>query len=179
MMSIEDILAAFQSVPKQQFPTEAIEAALAQQEAITPSLLEILDITPEQLDEQYRAGPDEEHASFTFIFALYLLAQFREQRAFPLMLKFFSNPDSELVDEVSGDIVTEYLPSLLAATYNGDFSALTAVVNDLQVNSYVRTGIIRTLLILHAEQQLDEEGLLTYLENLFDTYPRDPQDYEF
>ena len=178
MMTIEEILAAFESVPKQQFPTEAINAAIAQQEAITPFLLKILDITPEELDAKEYAESDETQTSFTFIFALYLLGQFREQQALPLILRFFSTP-GEAVSDVSGDIITEDLKSLLAATYNGDFSALAAVVTDTQVNPYVRHAVIEAMLILDAEHQLEEGALVAYLENLFDTYPRDPEDYQF
>lgn len=175
MMTIEEILATFQSVPKGQFPTAAVEAALAQQEAITPFLLKILEVTPEELDAQERAQEDESSVSFTFSFALYLLAHFREQQAFPLIVKFFSTP-GEIVYDVTGDITTEDLHSILAATYNGDFSALAAIVSDTQVDASVRSAVIRAMLILRAERQLEEEALVAYLENLFDTYPRNPED---
>lgn len=174
MMTIEEIFAAFGSVPKKQFPSEAVEAALAQQETITPFLLQVLAMTPEELEVQYQTedNKDADTAYYTFDFALYLLGQFREQQAFLPILKFFLTP-GDLTQDITGDIVTDGLGELLAATYNGDVSALTGVVSDIQVNSYVRIAAIETMCILWAEQQLDDAFFVNYLTELFDTYPRD------
>jgi len=176
MMTIEEILAAFGSVPKRQFPTEAVEAALAQQETITPFLLQVLAVTPEELEAQYQAEDDkgEDTVYYTFDFALYLLGQFREQQAFLPILKFFLTP-GDLTQDITGDIVTDGLGELLAATYNGDISALTGVVSDEQVSAYIKIATIETMCILWQEQQLDDAFFINYLTELFDTYPRENQ----
>jgi hypothetical protein len=60
------------------FPKEAMKAAIEQREAITPELLHVV--------EAIAANPSEAAKRENYmlpVFALYLLAQFREQRAYP------------------------------------------------------------------------------------------------
>ncbi len=66
------------------FPRAALEAAIAQQEELTPHLLDILDYAA--------TNPEEvlDKNDFSCLYALYLLGQFREQRAYPLVIKLAS-----------------------------------------------------------------------------------------
>ncbi len=64
------------------FPKRAVQAAIEQQEAITPELLRILE-TPARNPVQF--GEQEDY--MLHVFALYLLAQFLEKRAYPLIIK--------------------------------------------------------------------------------------------
>jgi Protein of unknown function (DUF1186) len=78
MMTIEEILAKLNTYDYSTFQREALQAAIMQQEAITPALLSIIERianNPQFLDE----NPD--YMGFTYV-ALYLLAQFREKRAY-------------------------------------------------------------------------------------------------
>ena len=64
-----------------------MRSAVEQREAITPELLKVLETCAEDpvafaLREDY----------MLHFFALYLLAQFREVRAYPLAVKIFSAP---------------------------------------------------------------------------------------
>src|SRR5687768_9274089 len=61
---------------------EALEAAIARRDEITPFLLDILRNDAATLAE------DDEYAGH--VFAMYLLAQFREPRAYPLIVELFS-----------------------------------------------------------------------------------------
>ena len=61
------------------FPMKAMKAAIEQREAITPELLRVV--------EAIAANPIEAAKREDYmlsVFALYLLAQFREQRAYPV-----------------------------------------------------------------------------------------------
>ena len=55
------------------------------------------------------------------IYAMFLLAQFREKRAYPLIVDFFSAP-GDIAAEATGDVVTEYLSRILASVCGGDVS---------------------------------------------------------
>ena len=84
---------------------EALEEAIARQDEVTPELLRILEearIDMEGLLEDRYMG---------HMYAPYLLAQFREKRAYPLIIDFFSVP-GDLPTEVAGDLVTEDLDGL-------------------------------------------------------------------
>ncbi len=69
------------------FPHQALQEAIARKEEMTPALLRIIEdaklLPPVLHDENYMAH----------IYAMYLLAQFRERRGYPLIVEFFSTPD--------------------------------------------------------------------------------------
>jgi hypothetical protein len=69
------------------FPIEAVRAAIEQREAMIPVLLVALQ---EAADTATDTG--HEPSSMLPIYAMYLLAQFREQAAYPLLVKFYSMP---------------------------------------------------------------------------------------
>ena len=86
-MTIEEILTAF-SHKDNKFPREALEQAVVQKDEITPHLLKILEIVADYPDLII----DQEDPSYYY--ALYLLAQFRETRAYPLVVRIASlSPD--------------------------------------------------------------------------------------
>ncbi len=90
------------------FARTAVEAAVAQREEITPELLRILE------DAVDRAAQiDAEGDYMAHLYAMFLLAQFRETRAYPLLLRFASLP-GDLLDSLCGDFITEGLGQVLA-----------------------------------------------------------------
>src|SRR6266550_5598728 len=93
------------------FPMKALQAAVEQCEAITPELLRVVEVIA--------ANPTEfakREDYMLSVFALYLLAQFREKRAYPAIVKMFSAP-GETSYELVGDTVTEGLKQILASVY--------------------------------------------------------------
>src|SRR4030095_5031089 len=75
------------------FPREAVAQAIAQRETITPELLRVL------VEAQHNIDHLIESEYMTHIYAMYLLAQFREPRAYPLIVEFFSIPGPEFEDD--------------------------------------------------------------------------------
>ena len=53
------------------------------------------------------------------VYAMYLLAQFREAAAYPLLVDFVATP-GEIVMELAGDVVTEDLGRMLASLSHGN-----------------------------------------------------------
>jgi len=83
------------------FPMKAMRAAIEQREAITPELLRVL--------ESVAAAPSEWAArkdNMLPLFAIFLLAQFREKLAYAPIIKMFSAP-GETPFDLFGDTVTE------------------------------------------------------------------------
>ena len=68
------------------FPRKAVEAAMEMRDEMTPELLRILEDTVERADEIVRE--DQGGAYLAHLYAMFLLAQFRETRAFPLVVRF-------------------------------------------------------------------------------------------
>lgn len=65
------------------------------------------------------------------IYAMYLLALFRETRAYLLLVRIFSRP-GEFSFDLAGDVVTEDLGRILASVSGGYVSGLTALIENGQ-----------------------------------------------
>ena len=160
MITVEQIITQL-NADDSLLPREALEQAILQQEAITPALLTIIeDVAKDPLSI-------EDTPAFTY--ALYLLAQFREKRAYPLIVKYFGELGLEIEAlDPTGDIVTEDLNSILASVCHGDLNLIKQLIEDPQVNEYVRSAALDSLVILYNTDQLSREDLVGYIGNLFD-----------
>jgi hypothetical protein len=125
-MDIPEILKQLE-VNEGTFPREAVAQASTQREAMTPELLRILEYAHQNI-EDIAERPDY----FAHIYAMYLLAQFRERRAYPLIFDFFSVHGDIAVD-TTGDVATEDLGRILASVSCGDTSLMTSLVENEQV----------------------------------------------
>src|SRR6266702_4633304 len=85
------------------FPRAAVEAAagsdIAQREEITLALLRILE---ETVDRAEKFAADDEYMAH--LYAMFLLAQWRETRAYPLMVRF-AQLRGDLLEDICGDFV--------------------------------------------------------------------------
>ena len=71
----------------------------------------------------------EEDEFFGFIYAFFLLAEFKEKKAFPYLIDLI-NKDADILEHIIGDDYPEYLPRLLASTYNGDDESLFSIIEN-------------------------------------------------
>jgi hypothetical protein len=69
---------------------------------------------------------------------MYMLAQFREKRAYPLIAAFAALPD-ELPHDLAGDFVTEDLGRVLASVCGGDQSLIRGLIENAAVDEFVRS----------------------------------------
>jgi hypothetical protein len=142
------------------FPREALAQAIAQREEIIPELLRVL------AEAQHNIEHLIESDSMAHIYAMYLLAQFREPRAYPLIVEFFSIPGDIALD-TTGDVATEDLGRILASVSCGDTRLMTALVENEQANEYVRVAALRGLLTLVACGEQSRDDVLAYYQQLF------------
>jgi Protein of unknown function (DUF1186)/SEC-C motif len=158
-MDIAEILVALAHTDRQ-FPREALEQATAKKDEITPHLLKIL--------EEVASHPDEilEQKSAAYLYALYLLAQFREKQAYPLVVKIASLPP-ETIDALLGDTITEGLAKILASVYAGDVSLIMELAENRAAESFVRDAALRSLLALVVSGDKSREEVMDYYASLF------------
>lgn len=83
------------------FPRQAMSEAVRRREEITQELLRLLEDATANIED---IAPREDYVGH--IFAMYLLAQFRETRAYPILVKLCIG-NQKLLGEVLGDIITE------------------------------------------------------------------------
>jgi hypothetical protein len=144
-----------------QFPMAAMRAAVAQREAITPELLRVV--------EAVAAAPAEHAQREDYMlhhFAVHLLAQFREKRTYPSLVRMVSAP-GELPFDLLGDTVTEGLGQLLASVYDGDRAPLQRLVESGAVNEFVRDAALKAFLVLEHSGQMPRAEVVEYFRSLF------------
>jgi hypothetical protein len=100
------------------FAQAAVEAAVARREEVAPELLRILEDTVDRAAEIDTEGDYMAH-----LYAMFLLAQFRETRAYPLVVRFASLP-GDLLDSLCGDFIAGDLGNVLASVCGGDLAGM-------------------------------------------------------
>jgi hypothetical protein len=145
------------------FPEEALENAVEKRDEIIPELLNIIeqaDINIEDIldDETYMAH----------VYAMFLLAQFREKRAYPLIVKFFSKPGNISMESVGDDVVTECLDRILASVSCGDTGLMKELAENPDLNEFIRDAGLIGLLKLFICGELSREELISYYKSLFE-----------
>ncbi len=160
-MSPDEIFEALATAGPGRFPREALIEAVDQREAVTPMLLDELR---RQVDAAFVPAM-EIQGYWRHLFAIHLLAYFREPAAYPLFVAMGTLPGETLFD-VIGDTVTEGYKGHLAAVCHGDTSGIERLIEDPGLNEYVRTAAIGALEILFAIGELDRGALEEYLGSL-------------
>lgn len=145
------------------FPEAALKAAIEQREAITPELLREL----ENVANNPAKWADEQN-HMLHLFAMFLLAQFREKRAYPLIAKIVSAP-ADIPYKLLGDSVTEDLDKILGSVYDGDPAILEKIIENPEVDEYVRDAAISVFLILENTGQMPREQIVDYFKSLFES----------
>lgn len=143
------------------FPREAVEAAIFHREQITPKLLQIMEGARQNAEVLLRQEDYIAH-----IYALYLLAQFRETRAYSLIVDFFSMP-GDIALNLTGDLVTESLGHILASVSGGDTSLMRSLIENERANEWVRGAATEGLLCLVASDEVSQDEIVAYFESLF------------
>ncbi len=157
-MQAEDILAAL-STAFDSVPVEALRAAASQRDALTEPLLDALGTVCDAAEND-RLLPESQILLGEM--AMYLLAQFREPRAFLLFQRLCHLP-RELREEWLGDILTQDYPSFLASTCAGRHSSLVEMVEDASLDFMGRWVALDALLVLVANGAWARGNMIDWL----------------
>lgn len=141
------------------YPEEAMRQAIAQREAVVPLLLRKL--------EALCAPLSDEDDPIDIVLPVYLLAQFRESRAYRPLLTLIAGSDNK-ADEYLGDTVTMGLSRIIASLYDGDPEPLRQLVLNPLADEYVRTAVIEAFRILHIHKRVSREVVLECLQRAFE-----------
>lgn len=143
------------------FPRTAVEAAVARREEIIPELLRVLEKTLDQA-----AQLADVPGYIAHLYAMLLLAQFRETRAYPLVVRFALLPN-DLLDPLCGDFVTEDLGRVLASVCGGDPSGIQSVIENEEADEWARGAALGSLVTLVAAGQVGRDEIVNYFAGLF------------
>jgi hypothetical protein len=161
-MEIEEILERFEWLDGK-FEREAVDAAIARREEIVPELLQILEEIADPEEARLLSVEDD---CMGHLYAMYLLAQFREPRAYPLMLKIALLP-GDVLDLLFGDAVTESLAKVFASVCDGNLEGIQATIENPEADEWVRSAALCSLLNLVAAGVKPREEIVEYLASLF------------
>ena len=156
-MTLDEIVYSF-TYPKQyQYPTGAVNEAIAKQVEITPILLEYIKISPSELEKIYQLQ-SEDSENFMWFFSVFLLGQFKEKKALPYIIEFLTNENQALVHSLMNDFLTEHLPEILAAIFDDDIEVFFNIINNKNYNESIRNAFLKatTILVMYGILDKDE-----------------------
>lgn len=157
-MKVEEILKEIE-YNTGSFPILALEKLRKEKATVTPFLLSTL----EESKNNIKNLPDR---YMLHIYAMFLLAEFKEPKACPIIVDFFSVPGNASLD-ATGDVATEYLGQILASVCNGNVKQIKGLIESRDVNEYVRSASIQSLLVLVVQGVLSRDEVINYFEELF------------
>jgi len=143
------------------FPYEAVKEAINQKDGIIPELLKILENADENIDH-IKEKPDY----MAHIYSMFLLAQFREKRAYPLIVNLFSH-SGDTSDCIGGDFITEHVARVLASVCHGDTTLIKRLIENRNADEFVRDAGLRALLILVVNGEKTPDEIMDYYKSLF------------
>jgi hypothetical protein len=161
-MNVEKVLMELESQDLR-FPREALKWAIANRDLMIPELVKILARTLENYEEFL-----DQETYMGHIYAMYLLAQFREKGGYQPIIQLSSLP-GEIPDELMGDTVTEGLPRILAGVSCGDDYLIRRLAENDDVNEFVRDSALRALVTLVATGEKSRDEVIGYFQNQFRT----------
>lgn len=153
------------SVVSDQLPLAALQEAVAQREILTPVLLEALQAM--QIPGKRDGSPS---LSRLALHALFLLTQFREPTAWPVVLDLFSTMSSVeniAIGDDFDEVVCDHLSQILATLCPGDITPLQAIVENRGIDEYVRDAALGALVVRYHQGDLELESLQAYLHQLY------------
>ncbi|MDX2159165.1 MAG: DUF1186 domain-containing protein [Hyphomicrobiaceae bacterium] len=151
-------------------PTLALALALARAEEVRDRLLDELSLTPDEVAERLNAAPDERHAYFLHVLAVYLLGLWEDVRAYrPLVAYLAAN--SEAAHAQLEETVTEDLHTLLGRVYDGsDLAPLKAIIEDGTADPYVRDACLRSLHVMARLGKIPRDDVITYYQEYLEAH---------
>jgi len=159
-MKIAEILRQLEEFTGE-FPRAAVEEAVARREEITPEFLRILEDT---VNRATQGGVESD--SMAHLYAMFLLAQFREPRAYPRVVCLASLP-ADVVGLLCGDFITEDLGRVLASVCGGDLVGIQCLIENEAADEFVRGAALSSLVTLVASSQKSREEITSYFGTLF------------
>ena len=158
-----ELLALLNYSETAKFPKAAVWEIVARKDEMIPHLLAVLE-SAHANPAEYLDGPQVMLPTY----AAYLLAQFRETRAYRPLLALL-NLEGDLPERFFGDSITEDMRNILACVFDGDEAPLRALIENPQANEYARasTGLQTYPPLLHAGR-ITAEHVERYFRDLFE-----------
>lgn len=144
-----------------------------QKESVLEAKKKIKEVTKELLKELEKVANNinscvKEPDYILPLYAFYLLAEFKEKKAFPIIVKIITYKNQDEVDYLLGDLITGDLRKILASTYNGDIDSLYSIITNIELNEYIRSAAFKSLEILQKYNIISKDKVINIIENMLE-----------
>ncbi len=157
-----ELLARLHYSEPARFPKAAIKEIIARRDEMIPHLIAVLE-SAHANPAEYLDGPQVMLPTY----AAYLLAQFRETRAYRPLLALL-NLEGDLAEQFFGDSITEDMYNILACVFDGDETPLRALIENPLAEEYARASAgLRTYPALIHAGQITPAEVESYFHDLF------------
>jgi len=157
--SLDDAINKLEHLPELGYPKKAVEYVIKHRNEATPPLLNFLN----QVITDYRTLPNN---FVGHLHAMFILAEFRECKAFELILKIADLPDM-WPENLLGDIITEDFHRIIASVYDGNIQAIKNLIEKPAINTWSQNALLNTLLTLVKSNNLSRDYVVKYFKTLF------------
>ena len=167
-MTTQEILAALTNYSSK-FPRAALSEASQHIEELVPFFLDALDNICDNADKLI----EEKSPYDLHFYAMYLLSQFREKKAFPKLVRFLKKDESTL-DYFLGDALTSGYDRCLSSTYDGNLDILKELIEGESFNEYARGAALDAYGLIARNGRITREEIINYFRSLiYDRLPND------
>jgi len=142
---------------QQPFPAASAALAEAHRDEVAPHLVAALAA----LAKDPTLASDERYT--LHLFAMHLLAGWRDRRAFAPLLALGRVQDEELLDSIFGDLSHDSYGRCLASVSGGDLAAMMALADDPLTTFSVRAAVLEALTDCVLEGEADREYVVATL----------------
>jgi hypothetical protein len=157
----EELLTQLAELRDYPFPRALINEMIQRQQEMIPALLAVVEDASQHPQSYIDGGRWK-----ILIFAAYLLAQFRETRAFKPLCAALGH-SAKVTNALWGDTITEGIGSILASVYDGDDAPLRDLIQNRQADEFVRGATVpRAFLCLIQAGKISRTDLEAYAEEL-------------
>jgi hypothetical protein len=157
-MTIEQFIESISTIPYRSLEKE-FDFARQNQALVTHHLLGILEKTLEDITKQ------QKNQSSAHVISIYLLALFREKKAYPLIIELLNKmPDSFEYSLFNDEM--EDMPNILASTFNGNIELVYGLIENTGAYEFARIAGLDALIALWHTKQISRESIIDYLGKL-------------
>lgn len=142
---------------QQPFPAATVALAEAHRDEVAPHLVAAL----EALADDPALADDENYT--LHLFAMHLLASWRDRRAFAPLLALGRFHDDRLVDVLFGDLIHVSYGRCLASVSGGDLGPMMALVDDPLASVWIRAAALDALTDCVLEGEADRADVVIRL----------------
>nr|WP_304622100.1 DUF1186 domain-containing protein [Ruegeria alba] len=152
------------------FPRTAMIAAGERREEMIPVFLDLIH-------RLRRAGPDTvaEDDLSVFLFAYFLLGEWRDAAAYRPLAGLLRR-DTDFLEVVLGDALTEGTSRVIAGVFDGDLAPILEVIEDPAADVFVRSQMIDALVMIARSHPDKAPDIKAYMETFHSTDMEKPEE---